>query len=161
MTSTIYDFSYETPSGETVSLDSYRGKPLLIVNTATKCGLAPQFREIQALHEKYANQGLVVLGFPCAQFANQEPLENAELESACELNFGVTFPLSRKIDVNGSSTHPIYKFLKSKAGGFLNSGIKWNFTKFLVSPDGKSVTRFAPNTSPMSMESDIQKLLQN
>jgi glutathione peroxidase len=161
MTSTIYDFSYETPSGEKVSLDSYRGKPLLIVNTATKCGLAPQFREIQTLHEKYASQGLVVLGFPCAQFANQEPLDNAELESACELNFGVTFPLSRKIDVNGSGTHPIYKFLKSKAGGFLNSGIKWNFTKFLVSPDGKSVARFAPNTSPMSMESDIQKLLQN
>lgn len=161
MTSTIYDFSYETPSGQTVSLDQYRGKPLLIVNTATKCGLAPQFRELQVLHETYGPEGLVVLGFPCSQFANQEPLQNAELESACELNFGVTFPLSGKIDVNGSHTHPIYKFLKSQAGGFLNSGIKWNFTKFLVSRDGKTVTRFAPNTSPMSIESDIKKVLQN
>lgn len=161
MASTIYDYSYETPSGQTVSLDQYRGKPLLIVNTATKCGLAPQFKELQALHEKYASQGLVVLGFPCAQFANQEPLQNAELESSCELNFGVTFPLSKKIDVNGSKTHPIFKFLKSKAGGFLNSGIKWNFTKFLIAPDGKSVTRYAPNTTPMSMESDIQKTVEN
>lgn len=161
MASTIFDYSYLTPAGVTVLLEQYRGKPLLIVNTATKCGLAPQFKELQALHEKYAEKGLVVLGFPCAQFANQEPLQNAELESACELNFGVTFPLSQKIDVNGSGTHPIFKFLKSKAGGFLNSGIKWNFTKFLISPDGKSVTRYAPNTSPMSMESDIQKVLQN
>lgn len=161
MTSTIYDYSYVSPSGQKVSLDQYRGKPLLIVNTATKCGLAPQFRELQVLHETYGPQGLVVLGFPCSQFANQEPLSNAELESACELNFGVTFPLSGKIDVNGSGTDPIFKFLKSKAGGFLNSGIKWNFTKFLVSPDGKTVTRFAPNTSPMSIESDIKKVLQN
>lgn len=161
MASTIYDYSYLTPAGETVSLEQYRGKPLLIVNTATKCGLAPQFKELQSLHEKYGNQGLVVLGFPCAQFANQEPLEDSELESACELNFGVTFPLSQKIQVNGSDTHPIFKFLKSKAGGFLNSGIKWNFTKFLISSDGKNVTRYAPNTSPMSMEGDIQKALQN
>lgn len=160
MASTIYDYSYLTPSGETVSLEQYRGKPLLLVNTATKCGLAPQFKELQVLHEKYADQGLVVLGFPCAQFANQEPLQNSELESACQLNFGVTFPLSQKIEVNGSGTHPIFKFLKSKAGGFLNSGIKWNFTKFLVSPDGTSVIRYAPNTAPMSMESDIQKVLQ-
>ncbi|MGA1247937.1 MAG: glutathione peroxidase [Candidatus Nanopelagicales bacterium] len=161
MTSTIYDYSYQTPAGDTVSLEQYRGKPLLIVNTATKCGLAPQFRELQALHETYAPEGLVVLGFPCSQFAGQEPLSNAELESACELNFGVTFPLSEKIDVNGSKTHPIFKYLKSKAGGFLNSGIKWNFTKFLVAPDGKNVTRFAPNTSPMSMESEIKKVLHN
>lgn len=161
MTSTIFDYSYETPSGQIVSLDQYRGKPLLIVNTATKCGLAPQFKDLQALHEKYADKGLVVLGFPCSQFANQEPLDNSELESACELNFGVTFPLSKKIDVNGSNTHPVFKFLKSKAGGFLNSGIKWNFTKFLIAPDGKSVTRYAPNASPLSMDEEIQTLLQN
>lgn len=159
MASTIYDYSYETPAGESVSLEQFRGKPLLIVNTATKCGLAPQFKELQALHEKYKDQGLVVLGFPCAQFANQEPLDNSQLESVCEMNFGVTFPLSKKIDVNGSNTHPVFKFLKSKAGGFLSSGIKWNFTKFLISPDGKSVKRFSPNTSPMSMESEIKTLL--
>ena len=161
MTSTIYDYSYVTPAGENVNLEQFRGKPLLIVNTATKCGLAPQFKELQTLHEKYAEKGLVVLGFPCAQFANQEPLQNSELESVCELNFGVTFPLSQKIDVNGAGTHPIFKFLKSKAGGFLSSGIKWNFTKFLISPNGTSVTRYAPNTSPMSMESDIEKVLEN
>jgi glutathione peroxidase len=159
MTSSIYDFSYETPAGESVSLEQFRGQPLLIVNTATKCGLAPQFKELQALHEKYKDQGLVVLGFPCAQFANQEPLDNSQLESVCEMNFGVTFPLSKKIDVNGSNTHPVFKFLKAKAGGFLSSGIKWNFTKFLIAPDGKSVKRFSPNTSPMSIESDIKTLL--
>ena len=159
MTSTIYDYSYETPSGQTVSLDQYRGKPLLIVNTATKCGLAPQFKDLQALHEKYADKGLVVLGFPCAQFANQEPLANSELESACELNFGVTFPLSKKIDVNGANTHPVFKFLKSKAGGFLSSGIKWNFTKFLIDRDGRVVKRYAPTDTPQAIGKDVEALL--
>ena len=155
----IYDFTVEAPGNKKVSLSEYRGKVILIVNTATKCGLAPQFDGLEALHQKYSEQGLVVLGFPCNQFANQEPVSDEEMSSVCKLNFGVTFPLFSKIDVNGPEESPLYTYLKSEKGGLLGSAIKWNFTKFLIGRDGNVVERYAPTTEPKSLIADIEKLL--
>jgi glutathione peroxidase len=158
-TSSIFDLNYTDNHGNEVALAQYRGQPLLIVNTASKCGFTPQYQGLQELHGKYADRGLVVIGFPCDQFAHQEPGDDAQIESFCQLNYGVTFPLSTKVDVNGSGTHPVFTFLKERSGGMLGSAIKWNFTKFLVAPDGQTVKRFAPKTEPAKLEDDILALL--
>mgnify|MGYP002628635899 FL=1 len=156
----IYDLSYRKPSGEEVSMESYKGKVILIVNTATKCGLAPQFDGLEKLHEQYKEKGLVVIGMPSAQFFNQEPETKETMTEVCKINHGVTFQLTEKIDVNGKNTHPIFVYLKGELkGGFLGNRIKWNFTKFLVDSDGKPFKRYSPNTEPIKIESDIAKLI--
>jgi glutathione peroxidase len=137
----------------------YKGKAVLIVNTATKCGLTPQFKELEALHQKYKDSGLVILGMPCNQFLGQEPLKNENMEEVCRTNHGVTFQLTQKIDVNGFNTHPIFKFLKSNLPGTLMKRIKWNFEKFLINAEGVPIKRYAPRTLPMAMEKDISALL--
>lgn len=159
MESTFYQLSAKTPQGKEISMADYKGKAVLIVNTATKCGLAPQFEGLEALHENYKDKGLVVLGFPCDQFMGQEPETNETVEETCKVNHGVTFQLTEKIDVNGSNTHPVFKYLKDELGGLLGSKIKWNFTKFLIDKNGKPVKRFAPITKPEAIESEIQKVL--
>jgi glutathione peroxidase len=155
----IYKFQTRTPSGMDLPMSAYRGKVVLVVNTATKCGLAPQFRELEALHQKYRDRGLVVLGFPCNQFQNQEPELNDTMVQSCEINFGVTFQLTEKIMVNGSETHPLFRYLKDQLPGNLGKRIKWNFTKFLISPEGKPIRRYAPTVKPASMEKDILGVL--
>lgn len=161
MSSSIYDISVKYLDGKTVSMDVYRGKVLLIVNTASGCGFTPQYKGLQHLYETYKDQGLVILGFPCNQFGAQEPGNEHDIQTFCEVNYAVTFPLFSKIDVNGTNTHPLYQLLKSKAPGFLGSeAIKWNFTKFLVDKAGNISERYAPQTTPESIESDIKKLLE-
>lgn len=157
--SNIYDYDFQTPNGDVHSFKEFEGKPILIVNTATKCGLTPQFAGLQELHEKYKDQGLVILGFPCNQFMGQEPLKNDEMQQACEINHGVTFQLTKKIDVNGKNEHPVYKYLKKEKGGFLFSRIKWNFTKFLIDKNGMPIKRFSPKMKPSDIEKDIKELL--
>lgn len=161
MDSPFYNLSASTPQGSQVSMRDFEGKAILIVNTATKCGLAPQFDGLEALHQRYGKQGLVVLGFPCDQFLGQEPETNDTVEEACRVNHGVTFQLMAKSDVNGKNTNEVFKYLKSQLGGFLGSSIKWNFTKFLVDRNGKPFKRYAPNTKPQSFEDDIKLLLGN
>ncbi|MCM3761821.1 glutathione peroxidase [Alkalihalobacillus oceani] len=156
----VYQFTVQSPKGEEVSLETYSGKVLLIVNTATKCGLAPQFKGLEKLYQDYRDQGFVVLGFPCNQFMNQEPVSNEEMETVCERDFGVTFPLFAKINVNGPDAHPLYKFLKQEKKGVLSPEIKWNFTKFLVDQNGQVVERFGPNVEPAKIEEAIKELLQ-
>ncbi|RVT89486.1 glutathione peroxidase [Sphingomonas crocodyli] len=157
---TVYDFSARSISGEEVSLDQYRGKVLLIVNTASKCGFTPQYDGLEKLHEELSDRGLVVLGFPCNQFGAQEPGDEAEIASFCRLSYDVKFPMFAKIDVNGDATHPLYKWLKTEAKGLLGSeGIKWNFTKFLIDRAGNVVDRYAPTTKPEAIRKDIEKLL--
>ena len=155
----FYDLKVKGIWGNEVSLSDYRGKVLMIVNTASGCGFTPQYDDLQKLHEQLGPQGLVVLGFPCDQFAHQEPGDDTQIEEFCRVNYGVTFPLSTKIDVNGKGTHPVFRFLKERAGGLLGSSIKWNFTKFLIAPDGRTVTRYAPKTKPSEIVSDISPLL--
>src|ERR1700688_405453 len=156
----IYSFSAETLGGETVSMESYQGKVLLIVNTASECGFTPQYKGLQELHERYADRGFAVLGFPCNQFGKQEPGDAAQIGSFCERNYGVTFPMFDKIEVNGPNGHPLYRYLASEARGVLGTkSIKWNFTKFLVERDGKVVKRYAPSVNPEAMGSDIESLL--
>lgn len=157
--SNLYDLEFTDNKGNAVSLDQYRGKPVLIVNTASKCGFTPQYEGLQKLHEELGPQGLVVLGFPCDQFAHQEPGSDTDIEEFCSMNYGVSFPLSTKIDVNGSNTSPVFDFVKKQAGGMLGSAIKWNFTKFLVSPDGTTVKRYAPTTKPDDIRKDAEALL--
>jgi glutathione peroxidase len=157
----IYDFTLTSSEGKEIHLSDYRGKVLLLVNTATKCGLAGQFTELEALHMKYGEKGLVVIGFPCNQFLNQEPESNEAMASVCQINFGVTFLLSQKIEVNGEGAHPLFMYLKKKLkGGIFSSKIKWNFTKFLIARDGTPYKRYAPTVSPLSFEADIEKLLK-
>jgi glutathione peroxidase len=160
MTSEFYQLTANNPQGRPVSMAGYEGKVILVVNTATQCGLAPQFEGLEQLYTKYREKGLVVLGFPCNQFAGQEPESNANIEQVCQLNFGVTFPLFEKIDVNGPETHPVFRLLKRRLGGLFGSRIKWNFTKFLLDADGRPVKRFAPVTKPATIEPYIQKLLE-
>jgi len=155
----FYDITINTPQGKNLSMSEFKGKVVLVVNTATKCGLAPQFDGLEQLHEKYKDQGLVVLGAPCSQFLGQEPESNETVEEVCRINHGVTFQLSGKIDVNGNNTHPLFKFLKNKLGGILGSRIKWNFTKFLVDSNGKPIKRYSPTTKPENIEADIKSLL--
>jgi glutathione peroxidase len=156
----VYDFSVADIHGKTVKLDRYKGKVLLIVNTASKCGFTPQYKGLEALYEQYGKRGFVVLGFPSNQFGEQEPGPESEIAEFCEMNFGVTFPLFAKVDVNGESAHPLYKYLTKAKPGLLGSeGIKWNFTKFLVDRDGNVVKRYAPTTEPKEIAADIEKLL--
>jgi glutathione peroxidase len=159
MQNEFYQLSANTPQGQPIEMSSYKGKVILVVNTATKCGLTPQFEGLEQLHENYKDKGLVVLGFPCNQFADQEPLTNETMVETCKLNFGVTFPLFEKIEVNGPGAHPIFKYLKSKLGGLFGSRIKWNFTKFLIDADGRPVRRFSPVTKPAAIEPFIRKLI--
>ena len=155
----IYDFKARTPKGDDLPLSAFRGKAVLVVNTATKCGLAPQFRELEDLHQKYKDQGLVIIGFPCNQFQYQEPELNETMEQSCQLNFGVTFQLTEKIMVNGQKTHPIFRYLKDQLPGKLGKRINWNFTKFLISSEGKPFKRYAPTVKPGSIEQDIAGML--
>jgi glutathione peroxidase len=156
----IYDYSAETLSGQPAPLADYRGKVVLIVNTASKCGFTPQYEGLEALYRKYADKGLVVLGFPCNQFGAQEPGNAEEIQNFCSLTYDVTFPMFAKIEVNGPKAHPLYEYLKHEKKGPLGSeGIKWNFTKFLVGRDGEVVERFAPTTKPEDISGAIEKLL--
>ncbi len=155
----IYDLNFKDTTGREISLGEFKDKVILIVNTATKCGLAPQFEGLEKLHQDYKDKGLVVIGFPCDQFAGQEPETNETMVKICQLNFGVTFQLSEKIDVNGLNTHPIFKYLKDHSKSALGKEIKWNFTKFLVSSDGRTIKRFAPTTKPEAMRKSIENLL--
>lgn len=159
MTNEFYDLSANTPQGRAVNMADYTGKVVLVVNTATQCGLTPQFAGLERLHQQYKDRGLVVLGFPCNQFGAQEPLSNEVMEETCLVNHGVTFPLFEKIEVNGPGTHPVFRYLKKKLGGFFGSRIKWNFTKFLIDASGKPVKRYSPVTKPEAMEGEIKKLL--
>jgi glutathione peroxidase len=156
---TVYDLSFTDNRGQEVDLSQYEGRPLLIVNTASKCGFTPQYDGLQDLYEEFGPQGLVVLGFPCDQFAHQEPGDDTQIEEFCRVNHGVTFPLSTKVDVNGKGTHPVFAFLKERTGGLLGSSVKWNFTKFLVSPDGTTVQRYAPKVKPEELTEDITTVL--
>ncbi|MBE9227617.1 glutathione peroxidase [Phormidium sp. LEGE 05292] len=156
----IYDVSATTIDGNLISLNIYKDKVLLIVNTASQCGFTPQYKGLQELYDRYANQGLVVLGFPCNQFGQQEPGNSDQIQSFCETSFGVSFPLFQKIEVNGKNAHPLYQYLTKAAPGlFGTEGIKWNFTKFLVDRTGKVVKRYPPTTKPEDLAKDIQALL--
>jgi Glutathione peroxidase len=158
--SDIYAIEVRTIDGRNISMSEYQGRVLLIVNTATRCGFAPQFAGLEQLYRKYRDQGFAVLGFPCNQFAGQEPGDEAEIASICSLNHGVTFPLFAKVDVNGPDQHPLFRLLKRKKSGFLGSkAIKWNFTKFLVDRGGAVVKRYGPATRPEQIEADIRRLL--
>jgi len=157
----IYDYSVTNIKGEEVSLSDYKGQVMLIVNTASKCGFTPQYTGLQKLHEEYEGTGLAVLGFPCNQFGSQEPGNEEEITSFCQLNHGVTFPLFAKIDVNGANADPLYKYLTKEAPGLLGTkAVKWNFTKFLVDRSGKVIKRFAPTDTPEQISKHIQKLLE-
>jgi glutathione peroxidase len=159
--SSIYDFSANSLSGQPVSLETYKGKVLLIVNTASECGFTPQYQGLEKLYQQFKDLGVVVLGFPCNQFGHQEPGTAAEIGAFCEKNYGVTFPLFEKIDVNGDNAHPLYQYLKQQAPGLLGSeAIKWNFTKFLVNQDGAVINRYAPLTKPEDLVDDVKKLLE-
>jgi glutathione peroxidase len=155
----LYEIPVKKANGEEITLAEYKGKVLIIVNTATKCGLAPQFEELEELWNTYSHDDLMILGFPCNQFANQEPETDQTVEEVCKINFWVTFPLFAKLEVNGESTHPLYQYLKSEQWGILGDEIKWNFTKFLIDREGNVVERYAPTTNPLSMKGDIEKLL--
>ncbi|WP_339318505.1 glutathione peroxidase [Paenibacillus sp. FSL R10-2734] len=156
----IYKFSGVTPSGKEVSFTEYEGKVLLIANTASKCGLTPQYGDLQKLYEQYGDQGLVVLGFPCNQFAGQEPGTSEEAEEFCQINYGVTFPVFAKVDVNGPNANPLFNYLKEQQPGTGDSSdISWNFTKFLIDRDGNVVARVEPKESPETMKEHIESLL--
>ena len=155
----IYDLGFTDNRGNLVSLADYSGKPILIVNTASKCGFTPQYEGLQKLNEEFREQGLIVLGFPCDQFAHQEPGNDQEIDEFCKVNFGVDFPLSQKVNVNGKNAHPIFKFLKENSKSLLGGTVKWNFTKFLISPDGKSIKRYSPNTTPENIRADVLEIL--
>src|SRR3954462_14184007 len=157
---TVYDFEARQIDGKTVPLADYRGKVLLIVNTASACGFTPQFGGLEELHKTYGGKGLVVLGFPCNQFGSQDPGSNDEIGAFCQKNYGVSFPMMGKVDVNGAGSHPLYQWLSAEAPGLLGSkAIKWNFTKFLVGKDGQVIKRYAPQDSPASLAQDIDAAL--
>jgi glutathione peroxidase len=155
----FYDFEADSLTGEKRSMAEFKDKVVIVVNTASKCGLTPQYEGLEELNKKYKDEGLVILGFPCNQFGMQEPGNAQNIQEFCELNYGVSFPMFSKIEVNGQNAHPLYKYLKSKKGGWFNSAIKWNFTKFVIDKTGKPVERFAPTTKPQDMEPLIKKLL--
>lgn len=159
MTQEFYNLSATTLQGKVINMDTYKGKTVLIVNTASKCGLTPQFEGLEELNQKYKDKGLVILGFPCNQFAGQEPGDEKSIEEGCVLNYGVSFQMFSKVDVNGKNTHEIYKYLKNELGGLFGSKIKWNFTKFMVGPDGKPLKRFSPTTKPEKIDKYLQNIL--
>ena len=157
----VYDFSAESITGEKADLASQRGKVILIVNTASKCGFTPQFAGLEKLHDDLSDQGLVVVGFPSNEFGGQDPGANDEIASFCQLNYGVTFPMMGKVKVNGADAHPLWQWLKSEAPGILGSkAVKWNFTKFLIGRDGQVIKRYAPNDAPEKMRNDIEAALK-
>lgn len=155
----FYDFTANKVNGKEIKMDEYKGKVLLIVNTASKCGLTPQLEGLENLYKEYKDKNFEILGFPCNQFANQDPGTNKEISEFCLINYGVTFNMFEKIDVNGQNAHQIYKFLKENAKGTFGSEIKWNFTKFLIDKEGNVIKRYAPITTPEKIKSDIEKLL--
>jgi len=156
----IYDFEAQQIGGQSVPLAQFRGKPMLIVNTASACGFTPQFAGLEELHKRYADRGLVVLGFPCNQFGAQDPGSNEEIASFCQVNYGVSFPMMAKVDVNGPQAHPLYRWLTAEAPGLLGSkAIKWNFTKFLVGKDGSVLKRYAPQDAPEKLAKDVEASL--
>ena len=157
--SEFYNFTAKDLQGKEVKMESFKGKVSLVVNTASECGFTPQFEGLEELFKKYKDDGLAILGFPCNQFGKQEPGDEQSIAEGCVTNYGVTFPMFSKIDVNGKDAHPLFKYLKKEQGGLLGSKIKWNFTKFLIDREGKPVDRFAPMTKPERIEEDIQKLL--
>jgi len=155
----FYDFSARNMNGQEIKMEEYKDKVILVVNTASKCGLTPQLEGLENLYKEYKDKGLEILGFPCNQFAHQDPGTNKEISKFCLLNYGVTFTMFEKIDVNGDGAHPLYKFLKEEAKGSLGNAIKWNFTKFLIDKEGKVIKRYAPVTTPDKIKEDIEKLL--
>ena len=156
----VHEFSAITIQGKETPLSEFKGKVLLVVNTASKCGFTPQFMGLEKMYEKYKDSGLEILGFPCNQFGKQDPGSNEEISEFCELNYGVSFPMFQKVDVNGDAAHPLFKHLKEQAPGLLGTqAIKWNFTKFLIDQNGKVVQRFAPKDTPEKIESEVRKLL--
>ena len=159
-TSSAYDFEATDIGGKTIALNQFKGHVMLVVNTASKCGFTPQFAGLEALHKTYAGKGMTVLGFPCNQFGGQDPGSNSEIAGFCQVNYGVSFPMMSKIDVNGPAAHPLYKWLSAEAPGLLGSkAIKWNFTKFLVGKDGQVIKRYAPTDKPADMAKDIEAAL--
>lgn len=160
MSAEIYQIKCTDIKDQDKSLSEYEGKVLLIVNTASNCGFTPQYKELESLYQRYRDEGFEILAFPCNQFLKQEPGDSQQISQFCELNYGVTFPVFKKIDVNGTNAHPLYQYLKSAAPGVLNSkAIKWNFTKFLLTRDGEVKGRFAPRVKPSALESEIEELL--
>ncbi|MCE1253370.1 MAG: glutathione peroxidase [Anaerolineae bacterium] len=158
--SSIYDFSVKKADGSQQDLSEFKGKVLLIVNTASKCGFTPQYSELQHLYEQWGGQGFEILAFPCDQFAHQEPGSDTEIQEFCQLNYGLTFPVYAKIDVNGESAHPLYTYLRSQKKGMFGDAIKWNFTKFLVDRNGQVIKRFAPTINPQEISPVIKKYLE-
>ncbi len=161
MDSQFYNLEATSLQGKPVKMDQFKGKTVVVVNTASKCGFTPQYAGLEELYNKYKSKGLVILGFPCNQFGNQEPGDENSIQEGCLVNYGVTFPMFSKINVNGENTHPVYKYLKSELGGLLGSSIKWNFTKFVIDKNGKPVKRFAPIDKPEKMEKYLIELLDN
>ena len=159
--SKIYDFSVEDSHGSQHSLSQYQGRVMLVVNTASKCGFTPQYKELQALYEAWHEKGLEILAFPCNQFGHQEPGSNEEIQQFCQLNYGLTFPVFGKIDVNGKDAHPLYKYLCSQHENIPGGDIQWNFAKFLIDQNGEAVHRYASSVNPMEIGNEIQKLLKN
>ena len=157
---TVYDFQARQINGQDIALSTFKGKVLLIVNTASQCGFTPQFGGLEELHKAFADQGLVVLGFPCNQFGSQDPGSETEIASFCQVNYGVSFPMMGKVDVNGKSAHPLYQWLSAEAPGLLGSkSIKWNFTKFLIGKNGQVIKRYAPTDKPADLAQDVQAAL--
>jgi glutathione peroxidase len=159
MKNQFYQFSAVSLQGKEIRMESYKGKTVLVVNTASKCGLTPQFEGLEKLYKKYKDKGLVILGFPCNQFAGQEPGDEKSISEGCVLNYGVTFQMFSKVNVNGENAHPIYKYLKKELKSILGSRIKWNFTKFLIDKDGTPLKRFSPTTKPEEIDKYFDKLL--
>jgi len=160
MEDNFYQFTARSLQGKEISMETYKGKVVLVVNTASKCGLTPQYEGLENLYEKYKDQGLVILGFPCNQFGKQEPGTEKEISEGCLINYGVSFPMFSKIEVNGDNVHPIYKYLKNRLPGVFGKNIKWNFAKFLIDRNGKPVKRFSPTTIPEKLVKDIEKYLK-
>ncbi|NVO18416.1 MAG: glutathione peroxidase [Bacteroidetes bacterium] len=159
MNDQFYQYSAKSLKGPEIQMDSYKGKTILVVNTASKCGLTPQYEGLEKLYQKYKDKGLVILGFPCNQFANQESGDDKSISEGCIINYGVSFPMFSKIDVNGEDAHPIFKYLKSELKGILGSSIKWNFTKFLIDTEGNPVKRFAPVTKPEKIDKYLATIM--
>ena len=155
----FYDFKANDINGKEVNMNNYKGKIVLVVNTASKCGFTPQLKDLEDLYKEYKDSGVEILGFPCNQFLNQEPGDNNEVKNFCQINYGVRFNMFEKIDVNGSNAHPIYKYLKDQEKGILTKDIKWNFTKFLIDRNGNVIKRYSPTTSPLKIKEDIEKIL--
>ncbi|MBC8060319.1 MAG: glutathione peroxidase [Clostridiaceae bacterium] len=156
----FYDFSAKKMNGQEVKMEEYKGEVVLVVNTASTCGLTPQFKGLEELYKQYKGRNFEILGFPCNQFAKQDSGSNKEIHEFCQLNYGVTFTMLEKIDVNGKDEHPLYKYLKSKSKGFFGKKIKWNFTKFLIDSDGNIIKRYGPTVDPLNIKEDIEKLLK-